>query len=499
MKLTKREIPILGKTYDALEHSFIVLDEQYHILYLNEFAKEIFGFTEEDIASHQCFITLLANNNLHQLWDNDKKSVNPQPIRINNYLRKWELIPGSVSKMNSFFLFDKDATDQEEIYDVLARAANEVTGQVFTERLAVQEYLDEIRGCLESVIKQMPCYVYWKDKNFHYIFCNEITADIMGLNSAEEAVGKTDYDFGWDQELVDGYRETDKKIIATGTPVLNLEEDLIDKNGRVYRTLVNKMPLRNKKGETIGILGITVDVTGVKKAEIAKADFISNMEHDLKTPFSGIGGIANVLYGMETNPEKKALLELMITSCHQWENVHHRIFDSLAVDQPQNVYNEPVSISKELTEIYEMMLAILHMKKLDFVITPVPVDLDQIETDKSKFRLILSSLISNAINFTEQGMVTITTSREQDYCSIKVIDTGVGIPSDKFEVIFEKFSKLSRSNKYGGDFKGVGLGLFIAKQYAQQLEATITVESVLGKGSIFTLKLPLKKQHYLPG
>jgi signal transduction histidine kinase len=251
------------------------------------------------------------------------------------------------------------------------------------------------------------------------------------------------------------------------------------------------MPLKNKMGEIIGILGITVDITGVKKAEVAKADFISNMEHDLKTPFSGIGGIANILFDMETDPQKKELLGLMVKSCKQWEEVHHRIFDSLVVEQPSSFHIETLSISRELSDIYEMMSATLHLKKLGFVIEPISAELDKIKTDKVKFRIILSSLISNAINFTECGMVTIRVLQEEDYCILQVIDTGIGIASEQFEIIFEKFSKLSRSNKCGGNFTGVGLGLFVARQYATQLSATLSVESTVGKGSTFILKLPI--------
>jgi two-component system, OmpR family, aerobic respiration control sensor histidine kinase ArcB len=418
----------------------------------------------------------------------DKKTVFPEPMRIKNCLKQWKLIAGTLDERSVLYLFDKDVTVQEEVFEVLIRAVSEVTGQVFSERLPPQDYIDEIRGCFENIIKQMPCYVYWKDKHFHYIFCNDITAEIMGLKSADEAIGKTDYDFGWDKELVDTYRETDKKIIMTGEAVLNLEEELIDKEGRIYQTLVNKMPLKNKKGEIIGLLGITVDITGIKKADIAKADFISNMEHDLKTPFSGIGGIANFLYDMETDETKKELLSLMVKSCTQWEQVHHRIFDALAVEHSQGLQIETVSIANELAEIKDMMAATVYMKKIAFEVAPVPEELDNIKTDRIKFRLILSSLISNAINFTEQGKVTVITSPEGDGFKIQVTDTGIGIPADKLDYVFERFAKLSRSNKYGGDFKGLGLGLYVCREYAKQLGATIQVESKLGEGSIFTVQ-----------
>lgn len=225
-------------------------------------------------------------------------------------------------------------------------------------------------------------------------------------------------------------------------------------------------------------------------ANQAKADFISNMEHDLRTPFSGIHGIASYLYESETDPLKTEYLKLMIESCTQWENIHNRILAALLNKKPQYLQKEMVSIERELTEIKNMMAATLHLKKLEFIID-IPKDFEKIETDKMKFNLILTNLISNAINFTEKGAIKIIISREGGICKIQVIDTGIGIPEDKLEYIFEQFTKLSRSNKYGSNFKGVGLGLYTARQHAKLIGATISVESKIGEGSLFTLSLPI--------
>lgn len=226
-------------------------------------------------------------------------------------------------------------------------------------------------------------------------------------------------------------------------------------------------------------------------ANQAKADFISNMEHDLRTPFSGIHGIASYLYESETDPSKIEFLKLMIESCTQWENIHNRILAALLNKKPQYLQKEIISIASELAEIKNMMAATLHLKKLKFIIEEIPKNIETIETDKMKFDLILNNIISNAINFTEKGTIKVTVSRDGNRCKIQVSDTGIGIPEDKFDTIFEQFTKLSRSNKYGSNFKGVGLGLYTARQHAKLIGATISVESKLGEGSQFTLSLPI--------
>src|SRR5580692_7484976 len=161
----------------------------------------------------------------------------------------------------------EEFTEKEKIFRILEKTVTAVTGQTFIERLSVQEYVDELRNCLEGVIFQLPCYVYWKDKDFKYTFCNQLTADIMGLRSPQEAVGRTDYDFGWDIPLADEFRKADQEIMQSGKPRLGLEETLIDKNGNVCHLLVNKRPLHNNKGEIIGTIGIAVDITAQKEAQ----------------------------------------------------------------------------------------------------------------------------------------------------------------------------------------------------------------------------------------
>ncbi|MCA0457078.1 MAG: HAMP domain-containing histidine kinase [Chloroflexi bacterium] len=231
-------------------------------------------------------------------------------------------------------------------------------------------------------------------------------------------------------------------------------------------------------------------------ANQAKSDFISNMQHDLKTPFAGISAIAMLLHEMETDSDKKSLLEDLLKSANQWEAVHHRIIDVLSIKEPQEVHSDWISIGNQLTQIKEMLSATVRVKALDFYIEPIPTEIDRIKTDKLKFNLILSNLIGNAVNFTKKGYVKIKVTNEGMICKILVIDTGIGIPQDKQEFIFEKFTKLSHSNKYQ-DFKGVGLGLYASRQLAIKMGGNIQVQSIHGEGSIFTFTIPLQGKNDL--
>lgn len=225
-------------------------------------------------------------------------------------------------------------------------------------------------------------------------------------------------------------------------------------------------------------------------ANKAKSEFISNMGHDLITPFAGIRGSAELLYALygENDPIAKEWLEEMIKSCGQWETVHNRILDSINLND-KNFNIEEFSIKDELEKVHDLMAATLKIKGLKFS-TRIATQSDLIRTDRSKFNFILLNLISNAINFTDKGEITATIEKEGALFKIHIQDTGIGIPQDKLEYIFEQFTKLSPSNKHGANFKGLGAGLYISKKYANLLGGNIVVISELDKGSIFTLTLP---------
>lgn len=356
-----------------------------------------------------------------------------------------------------------------------------------------------------SIIDNIPAHIFWKDLDLIYLGCNTAFVHSLGLKSKDQIIGKSDFDLPVSKKNSTAFRLDDLDIINSGKSKLNIEEEQILKGGIKKFLSTSKVPLLDENGNIYGVLGVYIDITSRKKMETAlllakekaeianqaKLDFISNMQHDLRTPFSGIGGMAQVLYAIckDNYPELMPYLEIMIKSCTQWENVHNRIFDVLCLEKITSVKTERVSIWKELEKIHDMMAATIGLKNLKWTIEPIPATLEFINTDSLKFHLILLSLISNAVNFTEKGEIKIIVSQEDNCRVIHVMDTGIGIASDKYDYIFEKFTKLSLSNQAGNDFKGVGLGLYAAKQYATQLGATIQVESKLGKGSTFSLVL----------
>lgn len=269
MKYSFSDLEQIGQAYDIIKKSLIVVDMELTIIYANSYAKEILGW-EQDEWTNKSLIKMCKSLKLPNLIDSSTFEVYKEPVQLSNCIKAWNLMQVLVCNEKKFFLTDNDITEIENIHVILADKIKKITGQNPPAKKDLLWYTDEIHHCLLSVISQLPGYIYWKDKNFKYIFANDHIAKSLGYNSGEEIIGKSDYDFGWDKSIVNEYRKVDELILETGQPVLNIEETVLAKNGQELHLLVNKVPMRNLSGEIIGILGINIDITAEKEASQLK-------------------------------------------------------------------------------------------------------------------------------------------------------------------------------------------------------------------------------------
>ncbi|MEI7729204.1 MAG: response regulator [Verrucomicrobiota bacterium] len=245
------------------------------------------------------------------------------------------------------------------------------------------------------------------------------------------------------------------------------------------------------------------------EANRLKSAFLSNMSHELRTPLNSVIALAGVLNRRlaHTIPvEEHGYLEIIERNGKNLLSLINGILDLSRIEAGR----EEVSVSRfSVRDLADELVAMLEPQALEkkiALLNQVPAKLPFIASDAVKCRHILQNLLGNAVKFTEQGQVTITAEvvtpkseigsspnsairNPQSAIHIVVSDTGIGIAADQFGHIFEEFRQAddSTSRKYGG----TGLGLAIAKRYALLLGGDITVASTSGKGSTFTLRLPL--------
>ncbi len=170
------------------------------------------------------------------------------------------------------------------------------------------EFLHKQTQMLSDIVMKVPGFVFWKNTQLQLMGCNDNFAKQVGLNHPHEIVGLTDHNLPWNKEQTQKFIRDDQEILKTGIPKINIEEKQRQLDGKDLFLLTSKVPLYD--GHKIsGVLGVYVDITNLKDAEQAlraerdkaesanriKTDFIRNMRHDIRTPISGIYGMAELL------------------------------------------------------------------------------------------------------------------------------------------------------------------------------------------------------------
>jgi two-component system sensor histidine kinase ChiS len=234
--------------------------------------------------------------------------------------------------------------------------------------------------------------------------------------------------------------------------------------------------------------------TALKKLDQLKDEFLANTSHELKTPLNGIIGIAESLIDGATGQLSKQTISNLSLIASSGRRLNHLVNDLLDFSQLKHKEIElniqPVGL-REVTDIVLMLSQPLAKNKPLELINNIDPNLPPIDADENRLQQILYNLVGNAIKFTESGTIEVSATVINQEIEVTVADTGIGIPADKLEQIFESFEQAngSISREYGG----TGLGLAITKQLVQLHGGNIRAESQVGNGARLSFTLPLSK------
>ncbi|MCK9209692.1 MAG: PAS domain S-box protein [Ignavibacteriaceae bacterium] len=372
-----------------------------------------------------------------------------------------------------------------------------------TERKHVEEELRK----LSRAIEQSPAGVVITDLEGNIEYANPKALEISGY-SLDELVGKNPRIFSSGNKPKEEYKELWTTIISGKEWRGEFQNKR--KTGELYWVSALISPILTEHGEIISYLAVQEDITEKKKmiSELItakekaeemsrlKSNFLANMSHELRTPLNGILGYAEVLSSSLNNPDNVQMSQTIYDSGKRLSDTLNLILDfSKAETEKIEIFSKNISVISVVNNVVKLFAeaAIKKNLLLETVITDENV---YAKLDENLFERTINNLVSNAIKFTNNGKITVEvgkeTTQEKDplrrvnWIYVKVKDTGIGIPEDKIDLIWEEFRQVSEG--MGRSFEGTGLGLTLSKRIIELMNGIITVESKVGVGSIFTVK-----------
>ncbi len=375
-----------------------------------------------------------------------------------------------------------------------------------TQRKMAEKELITNRNLLDTLIKVLPVAFFSKDREGRFQVVNRKFTEYLGF-SPQDIRGKTAMEC-WPFDDAEFYHETDMILMDMDDSV-EYEFMMPHITRGIVPVIFSKACFHNADGSVDGLVGIFIDITERKetekelihakeeaeKANRAKSEFLANMSHEIRTPLNAVIGFSELLGSLVADKKHKSYLTSIKTAGKSLLTLINDILDLSKIEAGKMEINyAKVNSFMIFNEIEQIFQAKAEEKNLRFII-----DIDSelprsLVLDETRLRQVLLNLVGNAVKFTHKGYIKLsarkkykTSDRSKIDLIVSVEDSGIGIPPEAQQSIFQSFKQhnVQDIRKYGG----TGLGLSISKRLMEMMNGEITVKSQEGLGSTFEITL----------
>jgi len=386
-----------------------------------------------------------------------------------------------------------------------------ISHENITIRKQAEVALREQEHLLRVIIDTMPVGISRVDQNLRYLLVNRRYEEWFGKSSdwllgrhVREVIGEDAWEIARPnvEQVLTGKAATVVHLVPTAS------------GGKRWHQ-ASLVPFINPAGKPSGYVGHIADITAIREAEEElrsakaaaeeanrmKSEFLANMSHEIRTPMNGVIGMTDLLMDTDLDSEQAEYVQTVKSSADSLLRVINDILDFSKIEaRKMDLESVSFNLRSSLENILHPLAFRASEKRLDLAIRVPPDVPDAVVGDPGRLRQVIVNLVSNAVKFTEQGEVAVSVTSEQageeEAClHFAVADTGIGIPTEKLERIFDPFSQAdaSTTRRYGG----TGLGLAISTSLVELMGGRIWVESVVGKGSTFHFTVRFGQQSVL--
>ncbi|MDC6351819.1 PAS domain-containing protein [Zeaxanthinibacter sp. PT1] len=370
------------------------------------------------------------------------------------------------------------------------------TLQEITDHVNSENKIKESESLLRTVIDNLPLNLYIKDIDSRKTLVNRSECEYLGVSDPNEILGKSDHEL-YDKEVADISRQEDLAVMRSLTPIYGKETLNVTPNGNATTFLTSKIPLIGNDGRATGLMGISLDISNLKKQESELRNLINVtslqnkklvnfahiVSHNLRSHTANFSMLLDFLKDEKDEAEKDNILRMLIAASNNLLETLENLNEVVSINTNVNLDKKPVKLYEKANTIVDSLSGFLKDSdaKIQNLISPdqkvkvVPAYLDS----------ILMNFITNAVKYRDPSripVITLSTEKTNNFTVLSISDNGLGIDLKRYgEKLFGMYKTFHENDE------ARGIGLYITKNQVEAMGGFITTSSEVGKGTTFKI------------